>query len=599
MSQYYSSKCDDGDKLVKSRCECKKTIKIKLKRKRAKVRITVKKKKPKVKKKTVKKKKPKVKKKTVKKEVKNNTKNDKYEEHWALKPGQYSQRKPTNAQLKIRRKRIDQLYKLYEKLKKLDKNTTHPSEWQYPPEYCYNLQLQHAIKNIKGDIKYLEDRNKKKYTAKRKAKRKRCPNGTKKDPKTQKCISKTKNSPNRPYLPTSPSYSPNRPYLPTSPSYSPIRSSEINVQSAVIENNTPKIAKELRVGQKKGIKYSPSINKQLMTLKTLTPRDNIYDCPNGGIFAKTQKGSKCYGWNTKKARGVMLANLNTKKPVIANDIIAPAQHQSNCWMNSFFVTWFLSDKGRKFNRWFRQTAITGELPDKTKIPTKFKKPAFLLNKMIDASLRGGKNDISRYAELMDTNDIIRAFHRAAPKSRIVKTKRASNPLTFYSTIYRQITNTSSNEAERKSWGNASLTKGPLSWLNISITSKVTVSNVKKYITEISNKNQYIPNIIFIEIFETPAKTFKTPKNITTQIGNKKVKYSLDAAVLRNTSKIHFSAYATINGKDYGFDGESYSRLQLFDWKSKLNVDTKWRFAEQYETYFNFTKGYQLLIYYRN
>ena len=125
-----------------------------------------------------------------------------------------------------------------------------------------------------------------------------------------------------------------------------------------------------------------------MTLKSLTPQDNIYDCPNGGIFAKTQKGSKCYGWNTKKARGVMLANLNTKKPVIANDIIAPAQHQSNCWMNSFFVTWFLSDMGRKFNRWFRQTAITGELPDKTKIPTKFKKPAFLLNKMIDASLRG-------------------------------------------------------------------------------------------------------------------------------------------------------------------------------------------------------------------
>ena len=163
MSQYYSSKCDDGDKLVKSRCECKKTIKIKLKRKRAKVRITVKKKKPKVKKKTVKKKKPKVKKKTVKKEVKNSTKNDTYEEHWALKPGQYSQRKPTNVQLKIRRKRIDQLYKLYEKLKKLDKNTARPSEWQYPPEYCYNLQLQHAIKNIKGDIKYLEDRNKKKY----------------------------------------------------------------------------------------------------------------------------------------------------------------------------------------------------------------------------------------------------------------------------------------------------------------------------------------------------------------------------------------------------------------------------------------------------
>ena len=68
-----------------------------------------------------------------------------------------------------------------------------------------------------------------------------------------------------------------------------------------------------------------------------------------------------------------------------------------------------------------------------------KKPAFLLNKMIDASLRSkSEGDPARYAELMDTNDIIRQFHRALPNSRIVKTKKASNPLTFYSTIYRKI-----------------------------------------------------------------------------------------------------------------------------------------------------------------
>ena len=52
-----------------------------------------------------------------------------------------------------------------------------------------------------------------------------------------------------------------------------------------------------------------------------------------------------------------------------------------------------------------------------------------------------------------------------------------------------------------------------------------------------------------------------------------------------------------DNKDYGFDGESFSRMQPFSWKTKLNRNSKWRFAEQYETYFNFTKGYQLLIYY--
>jgi len=57
MNQYYSPKCNNNDKLVKSRCECRKTVKIKIKKKKAKVRITVKKKKPKVVKKRKKKKK--------------------------------------------------------------------------------------------------------------------------------------------------------------------------------------------------------------------------------------------------------------------------------------------------------------------------------------------------------------------------------------------------------------------------------------------------------------------------------------------------------------------------------------------------------------
>ena len=46
--QYYSPKCNNKDKLVKSRCECRKDDKDKIKEKKTKVRITVKKKKPKV-----------------------------------------------------------------------------------------------------------------------------------------------------------------------------------------------------------------------------------------------------------------------------------------------------------------------------------------------------------------------------------------------------------------------------------------------------------------------------------------------------------------------------------------------------------------------
>jgi hypothetical protein len=340
-----------------------------------------------------------------------------------------------------------------------------------------------------------------------------------------------------------------------------------------------------------------------MTLKSVTPKGNVYDCPNGDVLATTTKGTKCFGWKTKRAREIMLKNLNTTKRPSAGLIIAPAQHQSNCWMNSFFMAWFISDGGRKFNRWFRQTCITGKVPGSGKsIPTKMKKPAFLLNKMIDASLRSkSEGDPARYAELMDTNDIIRQFHRALPNSRIVKTKKASNPLTFYSTIYRKIIDIKDGHI---GWheGDISYTKGPIGWLNFYMASDnpPTEKQLNKLILNASIIGDFIPKVIFVEVQDTPSGKFKTPKKLEFKDNNgNKYSYKLDAAVLRNTSKIHFSAYITINGIDYGFDGESYSRLEKFNWKSKLNKNTQWRFAEQYETYFNFTKGYQILIYYRD
>mgnify|MGYP006080420859 CR=1 FL=1 len=132
MSIYTKPKCPKNTTLIKSRCECKKTNN-----------------------KTAHKK---TKKKTKKTKKTNKKGADKYQEHWALVPGQYSLRTPTKAQLKVRRRRINEVYKVYEKISKLDKKSTilRPSEWAYPPEYCYNEQLQHTLKNIKLELKALE-----------------------------------------------------------------------------------------------------------------------------------------------------------------------------------------------------------------------------------------------------------------------------------------------------------------------------------------------------------------------------------------------------------------------------------------------------------
>ena len=113
-------KCEKGYKLLKSSCECKK------------IQKTTKK----------------TKKKTPKKKTK-----DKYQEHWALVKGQYSLNMPSDKQLKVRRRRIDEVYTLYDNIKKVDKSIPHPKNWHSPPEFCYNEQLQNMIKAMKVELK--------------------------------------------------------------------------------------------------------------------------------------------------------------------------------------------------------------------------------------------------------------------------------------------------------------------------------------------------------------------------------------------------------------------------------------------------------------
>ena len=169
---YSKPKCDKGTKLIKTRCECK-TQKKALKKVVKKVKKTLKKKKEK---------KPKLSK--------------KYAEDWAIEPGNYSIRKVSAKQLKIRRKRIDEIYEVYKKIKKVNSNAliVKPKDWSYPPEYCYNQQLIDNLKGIKQDLRQAirEAKNKKKVkiTLKKKKKkitkitvkkRKRCPKGTRKN----------------------------------------------------------------------------------------------------------------------------------------------------------------------------------------------------------------------------------------------------------------------------------------------------------------------------------------------------------------------------------------------------------------------------------
>ncbi len=418
---------------------------------------------------------------------------------------------------------------------------------------CSKIKTKKKAPKIKL-TKKTKKRIKKKVTAQ--TKKKRCPKGTRKNKKTGICE-----------------------------------------KVVVLKDTTPKELKDLRktvtrIGKKKNPKkpqsFSPNVNKVIDSLKSISPHLEIglQECPEDKIYVRTASGKeKCVGLKSKIAQTYMIDNLLSKKPIDCDKIIAPKQKLSNCWFNSFFMVYFISDKGRKFFRYLRLGMITGKLPNGTTVAPKLRMPLLILNKYIESALIG-RNASHSLATLMDTNVVIRRVARALGKSNlkkydIAKTKQAGNPISFYEGLIQYL---KSNELETLT---ATVRNMPNKKVSNAAIVKILESRplveyfiLDRFSEEYKNNSWTIP------------QKYKVEKNGVTYT------YVLDSAVVRDTKKQHFSAYITCNGKSFAFDGESFARMTPFEWKKKLNKNTQWRFAEQYETYFNFQQAYFMLFYYR-
>ena len=347
------------------------------------------------------------------------------------------------------------------------------------------------------------------------------------------------------------------------------------------KNKTIKLLKDKK-------SYSPLIRARIKMFEPKTPMVdifNIQECGNYDIPKKLKNGKyKCLKWESKSAQKIMLKNLYTK--INPTDIIAPKQIESNCWFNSFFMIFFISDKGRKFSKYLRETMITGILPSGKKVKKLIRKPLWLLNRYINASIIGRK-DPSLFALRMDTNNIIRELYPNLKNTKqtiagldkgyiVEKTKRAGNPLDYYLRLLHNLEETS-----------------------ISINH---FQNIKYEVIKSTLKNlDSIPEMIVIEDWGN-ENIF--PKKIII----KKTIYKLDSVVLRSTNGAHFTAYLTINGEDYMFDGERYESpsrygrlaqktLKKFKWKNKLESNQEWKPEPNNEEKFSFNKEYKILVYY--
>jgi hypothetical protein len=339
----------------------------------------------------------------------------------------------------------------------------------------------------------------------------------------------------------------------------------------------------------KSSSYSPTINRDLVTLKSI-PRNQVYDCNNKEAFVLKEPlkigipgyifGKNCFPYNSPEAKKFLLGNLAANKHVQPNKIVPPMQAQSNCWFNCMFVTFFVSDKGRKFFHFFRQLMIEGRQKNGVKLPDKLWDAFALLNFGVDACLTGNS-----YAYELNTNAIIRQIYSSIPSSYkskyplVVDVDDAGNPVIYYMSIIDYLNN---NDIQ-------------------TLFFRETGANWKKQVSQKISTMKHLPHIIIMEIFEKDAAIFNK-KPLTFTINN--ARYKLDSSVVRDTTKQHFCSTITCEKREYGYDGMSFSRLVPLEWKNKLNSkDFTWQFEgsnnlDGTPLQWNYTKCYQLLMYYR-
>lgn len=353
-----------------------------------------------------------------------------------------------------------------------------------------------------------------------------------------------------------------------------------------IRKVSKKIFNKLEHGNKGS--YSPTINQELVPLMSI-PRKEISDCNIVAAYELKEPlkigipgvfyGKTCYNYDTPEAKKFLLRNLTANKHIDPKKIVPPIQLQSNCWFNAFFVTFFVSDKGRKFFHFFRQLMIEGKQKDGTQIPHKLRDAFALLNFGIDACLTGNK-----FAYELNTNSIIKQLYKGIPESYkknnpyIVNIDEAGNPLLYYISIINYLNN------------NAIIT----------LFIRNATNSWKDKVSEGLKKLTHLPHIIVLEVYDEMAKEFNK-KPISFIINE--AKYQIDSTVVRDITKQHFCSTITCEKKEMAYDGMSFHRVESLEWKEKLNSNFDWRFegTTDYDgspLVWNYTKCYQMLIYYR-
>jgi hypothetical protein len=354
--------------------------------------------------------------------------------------------------------------------------------------------------------------------------------------------------------------------------------------------------------------YSPLVNKRLLVHSLKTSRVNSIKLCDSLLYLQI-KTKKCQPYNSTSIKKLLLDNLRSSKHLDVSRFIPPIQLLSNCWFNTMFVTFFFSDKGRKFFRFFRELMITGRKLDNSPIPTNIAKILFILNLFIEASYNQTTKShdlfktFNQITDKLNTNFFIYHLHQIItnhpeaiqPNSLFKNDNKvydipniddAGNPLAYYESILKYL---------------------KYNILQIMKQTFLTKVNVFESIQKKFNRESLtlIPDIIILQ--DLQSTSLYEPSYTFTDIKKNTYTYVLDSIILTNKDHFdpkansHFVSVLTCNKEEYKFDGSSLSKLEKFKWKKLINTNKDWNFKEdpKYEPeVYNFTKGYKILFYYR-
>jgi hypothetical protein len=365
-----------------------------------------------------------------------------------------------------------------------------------------------------------------------------------------------------------------------------LRLTHKNRKEKVITKNKNKL-ETLNNGEIKLQSYRPTINKQLVTLKTGKKKTiKIKKCMSGNPFLLKDNtvlefdiNGTCYKFYEQPAIDFLLYNLSTNKHVDVNKLITPKQYDANCWFNVLFVIYFISDKGRTFFHYLRQLMIVGTQANGTPLSAELWRTFSLLNYFIELS---GKGDAE--AKKINTNAIIiRLYNIINATIKIPKKSEAGNPLMYYDRIIMYLNN--------KDIDILTVMCSP-NW-NQTLTS---------YMSMFLKKTEgRMPHIIILEFSYLVSKEVTRDRSDMLRING--VLYRLDSASIIDIQREHFSCCLTLEKKDYMYDGMSNHRLHRRDWKNLLNSNVEWSFkgSTNYDGTLKkwcFLDGYHTLHYYR-